>query len=528
MQKINNWIVDHRRNLPINMEEVTILETIQRLGNGHNEIVDKVGEIDTDNKTKVSHKQMNEVYKNINGNHMGSWQGVKSPVMSDPGIQGQVIKNIEDIATLGGETVKVNNKIDTMKRDIYKNNVDLSLLPNYNKNDISVMLNSLTLLENTRYFLNDGNLKSLNLIKIDIPKTCSLEIQGIIECYSSFMEVRMSLKGGSLSLDTIDFKGIIENDKGVHLLRGAECEININRIKGFKKCLLLEPVRKPINNNFDVSDWLQYNKINFFSFSGDIAIDICCTFKDTWINENTFNGGGLGGRVNVYMHKDYVEEIIVSQINNNKFYNLGVQSTEECIKIKDRSGEHNYFYNLRMQEQEWDKSTLNINDKGSLNYYECLCAVAYESIILGDKSEYKGLLQCKVWDNGTSSYPLVGVGAYGNSDRARRMYVNKMKTNVNVDFVYSEYNLYTSSEVVRCSMDTGETGNLRLKNSMFYDSNNFYLTKLGYSNSVINIFTPSNKKVTINDNGLYYVMLANNTDYFEIIKIATGDGLTPS
>lgn len=450
----------------------------------------------------------------LTGDHKGSWQGLSKPTLSDEGMRATVEKHITEIADL--------------KNTIYKNNVDISLLPNYDKNDISIVLNSIVFEENVRYFLNDGDVESKQMVNIELPRGCKLEIHGTITAWKSFMEIRLSLKGSSLYIDTLLTKQNLKCEKGIHIKRGAECDININKIIGFDKCLLLQPTRKPINDDYNNSDWLQYNKINFFGIQGDIAIDISCLFKETWINENTFNGGGLGGRLNVYMHKDYVEDVIQSRINNNKFYNLGVQSTEECIKIADYSGEQNYFYNLRMQEQEWSKETLNINDKGTLNYFECLCSVPFESIKLGNKSEYHGLLQTKEWDTYTNSFPIVGYGAYGDENKTKRTIVKKVPTNVSVTFSGGEFKLYTCAEVVRCSMNSGETGNIRLQPSVFFNSNNFMISKVGYSNSTVNIFTPTGKKLTLTDNGLYFITLTNDLDYFEVHKLSNADALNPS
>ena len=423
---------------------------------------------------------------------------------------------------------EIKSTTNNFKENYYKNNVDISLLPNYNKDDISVVLNSISFEPNTRYFLNDGNLNNRNLIKIDLPTGTKLEISGTITSYSSFMELRTSLKGSHIKLDTIIASEDNKFDKGIHFIKGALSKIEINIIKGFKNGLLLKPLNHPIDNNFNESDWIQYNKIDFMEISGDIAISLICTFQDTWINENTFNGGGLGGRINVLMKKEFTESEVKSIINNNKFYNLGVQSTEEVIKIEENSGEQNYFLNLRMQEQVYNKEGLDINDKGTQNYYQCMWAMPIETIKLGKKSKYDGELYTREWDSNLNKFPSVGIGAIGDMDLTKRMHIIKFDNALSVPFILNEFKLNSCHPYIRCGMNDGEISNLRIQQHLFFGGNIFMLSKLGYSNSTVNLFTPTNKKLAITDNGLYQIYLSDNTDYFEVYKISDTDPSSPS
>lgn len=418
--------------------------------------------------------------------------------------------------------------IDEFKEQYYKNNVDISLVDGYDKNDISKVLNTIKFEPNTRYFLNDGNLINRNLIQIDLPTGTKLEISGTITSYSSFMELRTSLKGSHIKLDRIIASEENKFDKGVHFIKGAMSKIDINVIKGFKNGLLLKPLNEPIGDDFNNSDWLQYNKIDFMEISGDIAISFVCTFKDTWINENTFNGGGLGGRINILMKKDFSEDEPVSIINNNKFYNLGVQSTEECIKIEEYSGEQNYFYNLRLQEQVYTKDGLDINDKGTQNYFETLWSMPIETIKLGKNSKYDGALYTRIWNSNLNEYPIVGLGAIGDKDLTKKMHIIKLDNAVSVRFIYNEYLLNACSPYIRCGMNDGEVSNIRIQEHLFFEGNVFMISKVGYSNSTVNLYTPNGQKLSLNDNGLYSIFLGTDKNYFEVHKISNTDVLTPN
>ncbi|MEG0577174.1 MAG: hypothetical protein RR500_04900, partial [Bacilli bacterium] len=115
MLKVDSWILNRDNNYAHDCEELSQLNLMGKLGAKTNEVVvehnklnDKVNENEKDiedkvsnlNNKKVSHDDMLKIYKNDKGDHLGSWQGVERPEMSEPGIQGSVIRNTENIKEL--------------------------------------------------------------------------------------------------------------------------------------------------------------------------------------------------------------------------------------------------------------------------------------------------------------------------------------------------------------------------------------------------------------------------------------------
>ena len=412
-------------------------------------------------------------------------------------------------------SMSLENIIKTKQHIIYISNLD-----GYDKNDISKTLNNITFKEGYTYIINDIECISLNQININLPHGANLILDSKIRSHSSFLKIEME-GGNRVYIKEIYADNINLYDYGLHIIKGNGCNIDIGSIKHFKKGLILKPIQE--------WDYIQFCKINYGYIVGDISIDISVTGENTWVNENTFNGGGLEGRININMYKDFNDTSFRSLINNNKFYNLSVNSTEECVKIAKSSGESNYFYNIRTWEQEEVfNGRYYIEDNGGSNYFECQSGLPYERLKLGLNSKLDGVITGE-WDNSTSSFPLIGLSAIGDIDLNKPYIVTNISRTVYADFSKGDFNLYTVTKLLSCSMNNSQTGTIHLKNTLFFRNNVFYFRKGGWDNNThVTLVTPTSKSVRIEKNGLYLICLSDNYDYFEVIKLFEGEGLTPS
>lgn len=125
MKELSSWILE--RSIPgvHDCETLSVLDLVGKTASKTNEVVrehntlnDKVDVIEEDiedkvtnlNNKKVSHSDMLDIYKNDKGDHLGSWQGVTRPEMSEPGIAGAVIRNTEDISEIRTDLAEIENK----------------------------------------------------------------------------------------------------------------------------------------------------------------------------------------------------------------------------------------------------------------------------------------------------------------------------------------------------------------------------------------------------------------------------------
>lgn len=131
MNIVDSWILNRDNNYAHDCEELSQLELMGKLGRAtnevivnHNKLTNEVRENEKDiedklidtNKKKVSHSDMLDIYKNDKGNHLGAWQGITSPAMSEPGIQGQVLKNIDDIETINNQMQEMYYNLNNFKK----------------------------------------------------------------------------------------------------------------------------------------------------------------------------------------------------------------------------------------------------------------------------------------------------------------------------------------------------------------------------------------------------------------------------
>lgn len=74
-------------------EEKTALELMNELGQACNEVLDRTDEVEKENSKKVSHDEMNLIYKvDKDANFTGSWYGIKKPTGSQEGLAATVDK----------------------------------------------------------------------------------------------------------------------------------------------------------------------------------------------------------------------------------------------------------------------------------------------------------------------------------------------------------------------------------------------------------------------------------------------------
>ena len=206
--------LNHNRFIPIDTEELTALEligkTVEKTNEvviNHNKLDEEVKENEKDieekikdtNNKKVSHEDMLKVYKNDKGNHIGAWHGVTSPAMSEPGIQGQVLKNIEDIKNLDSQMEDITPKLNVINKSvIYLENEGLL----FNGTDETEKLESV---------INKYAISWSNCFTFVMPTGKSITLNKV----KAFMQLKII--GNGCRIDTSEFAFVVKPNSALTL-----------------------------------------------------------------------------------------------------------------------------------------------------------------------------------------------------------------------------------------------------------------------------------------------------------------------
>lgn len=137
---INNITNKHNNNrfIPIDHEERSALELIGEVVKKTNQVINDTNKNTNDMNGKVSKKELKEIHKLNGSNFTGSWFGIPRPEFAEPGIQGQVTQNREQLELLQKRFLKLKN--------LYNENVvmaegwfDILELDEFNSN-ISILI----------------------------------------------------------------------------------------------------------------------------------------------------------------------------------------------------------------------------------------------------------------------------------------------------------------------------------------------------------------------------------------------------
>lgn len=155
-------------------EEKSALGLIKELGEQTNYNTDELEQVKISNNKKVSHDEMNNIYKiDKNANFTGSWHGIKKPTASQEGLQATVDKIVED------DIPSINEQLDNIENN--KSDIKTELLDTFICNN-----NFFKLTKNSNYPILQGGCFSEDGLNY----FCSLitsgggEEKGIIQKYS--------------------------------------------------------------------------------------------------------------------------------------------------------------------------------------------------------------------------------------------------------------------------------------------------------------------------------------------------------
>ena len=416
---------------------------------------------------------------------------------------------------------RIDSEVNEIKTSLNNNVILLHTLKNFNKDDISLLLNNMTFESDKKYILDAGVVRCKSKITLNLPTRCHIELLGRIECEYDFITIKfptISNGGGSLKIEEVEYIGEPsqkDSRVAVEFKKGANIDIDLGIIKNFGYGLYLMCE--------DNDEWVQYCNFKFHEISvSQIGIGMYVNTNFNWINENNFYGGGLTGVHNILLEKRGGDG---SLINSNRFHDLGVFTNKsEIIYIANDGAEGNSFYNLRLWEQDWTTEYTWIYDAGTSNYFSSRYRIPYYGLRLGNNSIYEGDIHDR-YDTVTMSYPLI-------TDRIR---INE-KGQVNMNR-FAEYNegisqngrrkLHKYVETVLCGLADGETLYIDVQPHLTQKGVVFFLRKNGSSNSTVRIELPTGVGVNISDTGLYRCHMISK-DWCEVYKIGSGDGMQPS
>lgn len=284
--------------------------------------------------------KINEIVEELNnkvtqgGDFTGSWHGVSNPAMSEPGIQGQVLKNIEDIKTIEKryntvfvqDFATLENAIDYAN----KNKCVLELEPKeyFLANGVTLDLSRMSL---------KGNGAVINFSKAPINTTCFTIIASNVKPYmqnANFIEKIEFIGRGKTSLQKcIEFASDNSNRATSHLnltgLNIHEFGIGIN----FKSFVYM--IRTV---NTDIYE-----------------TDKCVVMPD--------GGQDYGENINFYGCCFYNSNIGLYGRNPNGSFHLTSCSIDYCDIFTDiENGNKLFFNNGHMEGQGSIKGDNNIND----------------------------------------------------------------------------------------------------------------------------------------------------------------------
>lgn len=416
---------------------------------------------------------------------------------------------------------QVVNRLEEIEKSVNSSDVIVSKLPNYDKNDISILLNSLEFESGKTYILDDGEVRSKEKLVLNLPSRCNLHILSKVLCENDFMTINFPTQnndGNNLIINCVEYVGQqsqTDTKVALEMKKGANVNVDIGVIKGFGYGLYL------LCNEND--EWIQYCNFKFREIKvSQKGITLIVNNSHNWINENNFYGGGLSGINNIYMEKRGGDG---SLINSNRFHDLGVYTDgTEIIYINDVGCQSNSFYNLRLWEQSWNVEKPFIYDKGNKNYFSSKYMIPINALVLGNNSVYEGDIHSSVYDIDLQSYPLItdrmrmtekGLPTY------RRFYEYEEGKKFN-----GRRKIYKFVDTIFCGLAENETLYLDIMPHLCQKGVTFFVRINGSTGSNLIIELPTGKQVNIASSGLFKCNMIQ-PDWCEVYKINDGSVMYP-
>lgn len=353
--KIIDHCLNHNRFIPINTEELTALELIGKTVEKTNEVVtnhnnlnyevkenekdieDKVSNL---NNKKVSHDDMLKVYKNNKGDHLGSWQGVERPEMSEPGIQGAVIRNTDNIESVIKSKIYLSNFKGSIQDAIKKcretrstliisedivitstllvdNNDGMGIKIEGTENKPSITIDSELDIPCIKFFGGSGSFanfgfKNVILKSKQLFKNKGIEINGA--CYGDFENIKCN-----------------KMNIGIHLVNGGSSGTftELNKFKNIDVSNNIEGVRMEKTTGDDSFHGNSFDEVYFNVYDGQIGFN----FKSGYYYNGTF-------RLYMWSHS---ENATYLNCGSNCEQNVGA-ITYESFKRGKITGKGRFWY----------------------------------------------------------------------------------------------------------------------------------------------------------------------------------------
>lgn len=367
MDKIDSWILN-RGGVTYDCEELSVLDLVGKTAVKTNELVDKVTTLEDSNNKKVSHDEMNSIYKHEGSDFKGSWHGIEKPQFAEPGMAGVV-----------------DNLVSQME-DIVNDVVNVKFHPLYDINDVSLALNDIItkLKEGDTVVLNEPVCKIRNTINGFIPANVTLDLNCKFEVIGNIDGFNLK---GSWKPMFVKIKGIYGDENnylnhtnsGFKLTSSFSANIEIGNIIGFFKGL----------NMCCEHDGIQYVRVatqNILTCKYGIVLDS----KGFWVNENTFDCGMIGCSVGI---KTFTPNNVNNHdcYNNNRFLHPAFEYIgEKCVDVT------NFYYNsitdFRLMES-YPTSGIIFNEVNSYaNHYKCTHKVRASQFKIDFESTIEGMI----------------------------------------------------------------------------------------------------------------------------------------
>lgn len=271
--------------------------------------------------------------------------------------------------------------------------------PDYNATDISAVLNRLipTIDEGDVLYLKAGTVYLEGTVRGTLPRGATLYLDASIELTHRVDAFSLSLGvygGGKLYIK--ELTNFLTNNyatnpnAGLTLYETYNAEITFDIIQGFKYGLYLDGGKSEKGYK-----GIQYNKIHFLNMNR-CNTDIYLNAQDStgWVNDNTFTGGRLMGKVGIATAPIGSVDVY----NNNKFYNIGFEGVTDAL-IQFNNARYNCIMNPRILE-DFPDGTWVIEDNNCIaNQYHISHPVPENKFELGWHSEvHAQLLYGDSWD----------------------------------------------------------------------------------------------------------------------------------
>ena len=271
--------------------------------------------------------------------------------------------------------------------------------PDYNVRDISAVLNRLipTIDEGDVLYLKAETVFLEGTVKGTLPRGATLYLDASIELTRLVDAFSLSLGvygGGKLYIKELT-NFLINNyantsNVGLTLYETYNAEITFDIIQGFNYGLYLDGGKS--ENGYK---GIQYNKIHFLNMNR-CKTDIYLNAQDGtgWVNNNTFTGGRLMGKVAIATAPIGNVDVY----NNNKFYDIGFEGVTDAL-IQFNNARYNCVMNPRILEDFPNGTWVKEDGNCISNQYHISHPVPENKFELGWHSEvHAQLLYGDSWD----------------------------------------------------------------------------------------------------------------------------------